>query len=265
MNENAVIAILAYNEEGAIRTPIEYGMSLKKHGLAREVLVVDDGSTDRTGEVAKNAGAAVMRLEKNSGKGAAFLEAALHCKKSFADIMVLIDADMVAAVNKPVEAMLDLLRAKDGTGSPTLMVVAPSSEGNSKLSHRFSGQRAIRVEALDFLFVKRGADWALSQSKPAERFKEMSAGYGLEAALNHQIRAVAYLPASEAWFKHDSAFRKGRCAQEHDITNTIRMSAERNRKAEALAIERRFNNKSRAVEELARKAMAVQNGWKSAR
>jgi glycosyltransferase involved in cell wall biosynthesis len=43
-------------------------------GLLRSVprvLVVDDGSTDRTGEVARTAGAEVLRLDRNGGKGVA--------------------------------------------------------------------------------------------------------------------------------------------------------------------------------------------------
>jgi glycosyltransferase involved in cell wall biosynthesis len=36
-----------------------------------KVIVVDDGSTDTTGETAKSSGAEILRLQKNSGKGAA--------------------------------------------------------------------------------------------------------------------------------------------------------------------------------------------------
>lgn len=60
--------IPAYNEAPRIARVV--GGCLRVGGL-ETVLVVDDGSTDGTAERAREAGAAVLRLEPNRGKGAA--------------------------------------------------------------------------------------------------------------------------------------------------------------------------------------------------
>ncbi|MDX1584156.1 MAG: glycosyltransferase family 2 protein [Thermoanaerobaculia bacterium] len=88
-----VIQIPAYNEEEQIEGAVT---SLPKH-LPRvdsiEVVVVDDGSTDRTAEKAANAGASVVRLTSHQGLSAAFRSGLDHALRHGADIIVNTDAD----------------------------------------------------------------------------------------------------------------------------------------------------------------------------
>jgi len=65
-----------------------------------EVIVVDDGSNDKTAEVARAAGARVISHNKNLGKGAAMKTAA---ESAECDILVFIDGD---AQHKPEEIPL---------------------------------------------------------------------------------------------------------------------------------------------------------------
>jgi glycosyltransferase involved in cell wall biosynthesis len=63
---NVAALIPAYFEEAHIQDVARRTLAQLDH-----VLVLDDGSTDRTSEEAKKAGAEVIRHEKNQGKGAA--------------------------------------------------------------------------------------------------------------------------------------------------------------------------------------------------
>ena len=77
----------AFNEEATIGEVLERVSAL---GLDAQVVVVDDGSTDRTAEIAEAHGATVIR-QANAGKGAA-LRAAIGTIDG--DIAVIQDADM---------------------------------------------------------------------------------------------------------------------------------------------------------------------------
>ena len=67
----------------------------KIHGIEKvEVLVVDDGSTDKTVELALNAGAdKIISHKTNMGVGAAFMTGIRNAIKMGSDIVVTIDAD----------------------------------------------------------------------------------------------------------------------------------------------------------------------------
>ncbi len=84
------VIIPAYNEEKTIGAIVR---AARTHPLVAEVIVVDDGSQDRTGEIAERCGASVVYLFENVGKATAmdigvdqahgryicFLDADLHC------------------------------------------------------------------------------------------------------------------------------------------------------------------------------------------
>lgn len=86
-NTAAVIPIL--NEAATIREVIG-----SVGGHVDSVVVVDDGSTDGSDELARSAGATVLRHDRNRGKGAA-LQTALSWARTQPDLgqLVLIDGD----------------------------------------------------------------------------------------------------------------------------------------------------------------------------
>ncbi len=83
-----IVGIPAFNEEVAIGS-----MVLRARKYADKVIVIDDGSIDKTTDVAMTAGAHVVSKRNNGGKGAAIKDAFEYAKKVKADILVLIDGD----------------------------------------------------------------------------------------------------------------------------------------------------------------------------
>jgi glycosyltransferase involved in cell wall biosynthesis len=79
----------AYNEEKNI---YEVVSRLRKLGF--KVIVVDDGSKDRTYELAMKAGAVVLRHKVNKGKGEALRTAFRYARKRNLKNIVIIDADL---------------------------------------------------------------------------------------------------------------------------------------------------------------------------
>lgn len=83
-----VAVIPAFNEEIAIGSVIARA---KQH--VDEVLVIDDGSADKTSQVAELMDATVIRHEQNSGKGVALRTAFRWAQHKQVDILVTLDAD----------------------------------------------------------------------------------------------------------------------------------------------------------------------------
>ena len=91
MKESVSIIIPAYNEHlgvaGVVRDVIEI---LEEHDIPGEVIVVDDGSKDGTGEAAHGAGARVLRNRSNRGYGAALKTGIMAANNN---LILITDAD----------------------------------------------------------------------------------------------------------------------------------------------------------------------------
>jgi len=186
-----------------------FGLSLVQQGIVHDFVVIDDASTDRTAELAKQAGAGVITLAKRTGKGGAVLEGVHYCKNNDADVLLTVDADLVAAPAKLVISMLDHLRSNNGAGKLYSMVIAPySGVIGSDAFHRYSGQRAIRMSSMNFLFAKQPEGFVLSDSATAQRFIAMSQGYGLELALNWQVNPCLMLEKNNGTFEFKDIIRR---------------------------------------------------------
>lgn len=84
-----LVIVPAFNEAQSIQAVL---LDLRKHGY-RNILVVDDGSTDATGGLAAKEKVAVVRHFMNRGLGAALGTGFDYAKKAGADVVVTFDAD----------------------------------------------------------------------------------------------------------------------------------------------------------------------------
>jgi len=83
-----LVGIPAFNEERAIGDIVK--KSLK---YSDKVLVIDDGSTDNTAEIAKQSGATVISHNKNEGYGASVITLFDRARQENADMLTIIDGD----------------------------------------------------------------------------------------------------------------------------------------------------------------------------
>jgi glycosyltransferase involved in cell wall biosynthesis len=85
---HAVVIIPAFNEEASLPLVLK----AIPRGLVREVIVVDNGSSDRTAEVARSLGATLLR-EDRRGYGRACLKGLEYLRIKRADVAIFLDAD----------------------------------------------------------------------------------------------------------------------------------------------------------------------------
>ncbi len=89
MRGDKIMAIIpAFNEEQAIGSTVE---TVKPY--VDQVVVVDDGSTDRTRQIAKEHGATVISYLPNMGKGTALYMGAKYFMESDCEFLFTIDGD----------------------------------------------------------------------------------------------------------------------------------------------------------------------------
>ncbi len=85
------IVVPAYNEEGAIEHTIDdIRREMDATGVPYEIIVIDDGSTDRTLELARATGVLVDTNQVNTGYGASLKRGIRHAQYEY---VAIIDAD----------------------------------------------------------------------------------------------------------------------------------------------------------------------------
>ena len=111
------IVIPAYNEESAVREGvIELRKFFEVTDITAEILVVDDGSRDKTAQEAKAAGARVIQHRSNRGYGASLKTGILAASY---DIIAITDADGTYPAKYLPEMLNELEHADMVVGSRT--------------------------------------------------------------------------------------------------------------------------------------------------
>lgn len=139
----AAAIVPAYDEEGTVASVVRV---LRDARGVDEIVVVSDGSTDRTAEEAEAAGARVLRLPKNVGKGGAVKRGAALTD---APVLFLCDADLVGLTSAHVERLLEPVLAGRLAMCAGLRDRGPIL--TSVIAHLplLSGERALRRDVLE--------------------------------------------------------------------------------------------------------------------
>ncbi len=105
------IIIPCYNEEKTIREIIAKVQAVELPGMTKEIIAVDDGSTDRTRDILMNTpGIQYIFHEKNLGKGGAVKTG---FKQATGDLLIIQDADLEYDPHDYPAMVAPLLKRRD--------------------------------------------------------------------------------------------------------------------------------------------------------
>ena len=204
--------IPAYNEEISIGSMV---LHAGKH--VDRVVVIDDGCSDRTAELAELAGAEVVRHEKKRGKGAALRTG--FGAASDADVIVTIDAD---GQHNPAEIprLLEPILA----GEADMVNGSRYLNGNDKNTpfYRRVGQSVLDAvtnmnSGLDITDTQSGFRAFGAQTVPVFRFKED--GLAIESSmLADAARAGLRVKEVEIGVRYDVD-----CSTENPVSHGVRV------------------------------------------
>jgi glycosyltransferase involved in cell wall biosynthesis len=208
------VLIPAYNEEVAIGS-----MVLHTRKYADRVIVIDDGSSDRTVEVAEMAGAEVIRHPENRGKGEALKTGFEAASQNGTKIIITMDADgqhnpdeipkLIAHIRSGEVDMVNGSRYINGKETDTpayrrigqsVLDAATNLNCGINITDSQSGFRAFAVDAL-----------------PSFRFKQT--GFGIESEmLADAAKAGLKLKEVEIGVRYDVD-----CSTEHPVSHGVRV------------------------------------------
>lgn len=158
----------AYNEEQNIGKVLS---ALTSSPLIDEVVVVSDGSTDRTAEVAQKYPVKVIDLPANVGKGGAMR---IGANNTEAEVLLFVDADLIGLTGRHIADMLEPV--KNGRAAMTVGVFEEgrlATDLAQKIAPFLSGQRVILrsvfQEIPDIENKRYGVEMALSRYAEREQ------------------------------------------------------------------------------------------------
>lgn len=139
---SSAVLIPAYNEATGVARVVKTACEAD----LGPVLVVDDGSSDSTAAQAEAAGARVLRLERNLGKGGAV---AAGVRELTAEVIVLLDADLLGLTPEHLRALAaPVIKGEVDMTRGVFTGGRWSTTAAQKMLPQLNGQRAILREKL---------------------------------------------------------------------------------------------------------------------
>lgn len=162
MRNNVSIVVPAFNEEAYLETTL---WTLKNEDWYEQLIVVNDGSTDSTGEICDKYGDKIIHFTKNQGKSKA-LQAGW--KLAEGNIILCLDADLGETVteagklllpfhNSSIDAVIGVLPTQSKRGFGLVKKRAQQliyKKTKHWIKAPLSGQRAFRRKFLPLLLSK---------------------------------------------------------------------------------------------------------------
>lgn len=167
------VIIPAYNEEKNIQNILATIYDMQD---LSEILVVNDGSIDKTADIARSFGINVIDIPENSGKGHAMW---VGLNNTSGKVILFLDADLVGMQSKQIQSMY--LPVLNDMADMTLGIFS-SGRGATDLAQKLTpfltGQRGVKRDVLNEL-----------------KEEEWISGFGIEIALtrfakDHQLRIL---------------------------------------------------------------------------
>ena len=184
MDNDVLVVLPAYNEADIISDTLD---SLLCRFDARQILVINDGSTDATAEIASARGVQVISFDENKGKG----EAMNHAWRTVpSSIYLFVDADLGTSAGRMSELLEPVIsgfadmaiadisvhkKTKGGFGLVKLLAArAMEHYTGYSAACPLSGQRAIRrylIEAVGGFASGYGIELDLTISALCKKFR----------------------------------------------------------------------------------------------
>lgn len=162
------VVIPAFNEESTISNVLN---PLKEVDDIGEIVVISDGSTDNTVEVAKNKGAKIIELSDNIGKGGAMV---VGVKNAEFPVILFLDADLLGLTPEHIKNLIDpVLYEGYGMSIGVFEKGRVATDLAQYVAPFLSGQRAVRRNLFDEVFdldtSRFGVEVALTQYASEKR------------------------------------------------------------------------------------------------
>jgi len=187
------VVMPAYNEQATIRTIVARVLEVDLGSVERELVIVDDGSTDGTREILKEleskGGVRVLFQAENQGKGAAVWRG---IRESTGDMVIIQDADLeydpreYPQLIRPIlEGQADVVYGSRFLGSPRghRVLYFWHSVGNqllTMLSNMFSDLNLTDMETCYKVMVR----------SVANRLDLQSRDFGIEPEITQKVAAM---------------------------------------------------------------------------
>jgi len=159
------VVIAAYDEAATVAECVR---SVIGHPAIGEVIVVDDGSSDDTAARARAAGAKVVELPSNRGKGAA-LEAGIRAARG--ETLLLLDADVTGLTPEAVSRILQ-----------------PVLAGEVDMHVGLRARKTLWLNRLLHVFPIIGGERALTRALWLQVPERHKRGFRIEIALNYTAK-----------------------------------------------------------------------------